>query len=78
MGWVLPEDETISLRAEQDIDLRHHLKGIGDIEHVGFAARSSAVGIEIDGAPFANEAPADSVRRLAMAAGGRALGMARR
>src|ERR1039457_1682920 len=67
----LPRDQLPGLLpTEQRVDLRHYLESVGDVEHVGFAARPSAVGIEIDGAALANETPADSVGLLTMTAGG--------
>ena len=77
-GLATPSVARSSHRGEQRIDLRHHLEGVRHIQHVGFAARPSTVRIEINGAPFANEAPADGVRLFAVTAGGQAFGMARR
>src|SRR5208282_1330001 len=43
--------------------------------HVGLAAGPATIGIEIDGAPLVDEAPADNVWLLSMAAGGKAFGV---
>ena len=56
-------------RSQQGVHLRHDLEGVGDVEHVGFAARPSATGVEVNGAPLADEAPANRMRFLAVAAG---------
>src|SRR5664279_303358 len=64
--------------AEQRVHLCHHLEGVGDIEHIRFAACPSAIRVEIDGAPFANKAPTNRVRLLPMTACGQSLGMSRR
>ena len=65
------------LRLQQGVDVAHDFEGVGDVEDVGLAARPAAVGVEVDGAALVDEAPADDVRLLAVAAGGQALGMAR-
>src|SRR3954453_14834739 len=54
---------------DQLIQFRHHLECIGNVDHVSFAARPSAVGVERDGAPLPNEPPPDNVRLFAMTAG---------
>ena len=55
----------------------HDLKGVGDIEYVGFAAGPSTIGIQIDCPAFIDEAPADHVRFLAVATGGKSFWMPR-
>ena len=62
--------------SQQLVDVRHHFKGVGDVEDVGFAAGPAAIGVEADGAAFVDEAPADGVRFLAMTARAQALGVA--
>jgi len=49
-------------------------EGIGNVEDVGLALGPAAIGVQIDGAAFADEAPAHHVRFLAVAAGGQAFG----
>ena len=63
---------------QQLIHLGHYLEGVGDVDHVGFAAGPAAVGVEGDGAALSDEAPADDVGLFAVAAGGKALGVTRR
>ena len=63
---------------EQFVDFGDYLKGVGYVDYVGFAAGPAAVGVEGDGAAVGDEAPADDVRLFAVAAGGEALGVARR
>jgi hypothetical protein len=63
---------------KQSVDLAHHLKGVGNIYDVGFAAGPAAVGIEGDGAAVGDEAPANDVRLFAVATGGKAFGVAGR
>ena len=63
---------------EQGVDFGDDLKGVGDVDDVGFAARPAAVGVERDGAAVGDEAPADYVGFFAVAAGGKAFGVARR
>lgn len=62
------------LRREQLVDLRHHGKRVGDVNHVGLAARPAAVGVQADGPALFDEAPADRVRLFAVAAGGKPFG----
>ena len=58
-----------SCLSQHRIHLRHHLKRIRHVHHVGLAARPSAVWIEAHSAPLADEPPAHHVRLFAMAAG---------
>ena len=57
--------------------MAHDFEGVGDVEDVGLAARPAAAGVEVDGPALIDEAPADDVRLLAVATGGKALGVAR-
>jgi hypothetical protein len=66
------------VRFQQLIQLCYDLEGVGYVDYVGFAAGPAAVGVERDGAALGDEAPADYVRLLAVAAGGKAFGMAGR
>ena len=61
---------------QQVVYLGHYLEGVGYVDYIGFAAGPAAIGIEIDGAAFVDEAPADYVRLFAVAAGGEAFGVA--
>src|SRR5208283_2088862 len=62
---------------QQVIQLGHDLEGVGYVQHVGFAAGPATIGIEIDGAPLVDEAPADHVGFLAMTTRGKTFGVAR-
>ena len=62
---------------ELRVDLGHDLKGVGDIDYVGFSAGPAAVGVEGDCASGGDEAPADYVGFLSVAAGGETFGMTR-
>src|ERR1019366_4491955 len=62
----------------QFVDPRHHLERVRDIEHVGFAARPAAIGIKVDGPALGDEAPANGVGLLAVAAGRETLWVTRR
>jgi len=53
--------------------MAHHFERVGDVEHVGFAARPTAVGVQVDGAALVDEAPTHDVRLLAVATRGKAL-----
>lgn len=64
-------------RGQQAVDLGHDFEGIGDLADIGLAAGPAAVGIEIDGAAFADEAPADYVGFFTVAARGEPLGVTR-
>ena len=73
---VLARAGQLSSRTQKRIDLRHHLEGVGHVQDISLAAGPAAIGIEIDGAPLANESPTHGVRLLAVAARGQPLGMA--
>ena len=60
---------------EEPVKLLHHGKSIRNVDHVRFAAGPAAVGVEVDGAAFVDESPADNVWFLAVTAGGEPLGM---
>ena len=66
------------VRRQQFVDLGHHLEGIGDVKHVGLAARPAAIRVQIDGAALADETPADRVRFFAVTAGAQTFRMPRR
>lgn len=61
---------------EQLIQLGDNLERIGHIQHVGFPACPSTVGIQIDGSAFVDETPADHMWLFTMAAGRKTFGMA--
>jgi len=64
-GSLAPE----SLLVQKCVELGYDLKGICNVEDVGFATRPSAVWIEVNRAPFIDEAPSDHVWFFAMATG---------
>ena len=66
------------LITQQFVDLRHDLESVGDVEHVGLAARPATVRVEINGAALADEAPAHRVRLFAVATGRKSFRMPRR
>src|SRR5208337_2473465 len=67
-------DECASSRLslfQQLIHLGHDLEGIGNVEHVGFAAGPTAIGVEIDRAAFVDKTPPDHMGFLAMTTRGK-------
>jgi len=63
--------------AEQLVDSGHDGESVGHIEHVGFAPRPAAIGVQVDRATFIDKAPADGVRFLTVTAGRQTFRMAR-
>src|SRR5208337_1127891 len=63
---------------QQRIHFRHHLKRVGDVNDIGFAACPAAVCVQRNRPALADEPPADHVRLFAVAASGETLGVARR
>ncbi len=55
---------------EQLVHFRHDGEGVRDIQHVGFASRPATIRVQIDRTALVDEAPADSMRLFAVAAGG--------
>ena len=77
-GWTLEAREKRRLRRDtffvvgrmrqKGVEFRHDLEGIGDVEHVRFAASPATIRIEIDGAALIDEAPAHDMRFFAVTA----------
>eukprot|EP00828_Plagiopyla_frontata_P022657 TRINITY_DN29250_c0_g1_i1.p1 TRINITY_DN29250_c0_g1~~TRINITY_DN29250_c0_g1_i1.p1 ORF type:complete len:505 (+),score=162.05 TRINITY_DN29250_c0_g1_i1:111-1625(+) len=62
---------------KQLVDLLHDLEGVAHVKHVALALGPAAARVGVDGAAFADEAPAHHVGLLAVAAGGQSFRMAR-
>lgn len=54
---------------QKGAELRNDLESVCHIENIGFAARPTTVGIEIDGPAFIDETPSDHVWFFTMTAG---------
>ena len=64
-------------RLELLTHLRHHLERIGDVDHIGLAPRPSAIRVERNRPPLADEAPAHYMRPLSVTTSRQALRVAR-
>lgn len=64
---------SLVLLFQQRVQLLHDFEGVGDIDDVGFAARPSAVGVEIDGAALVDEAPSNDMRLFTVTTSGEPL-----